>query len=50
MDFSTVALSDDDQKFRDELRDFLAVHVTDEVRRRDSVDPPNSSKKCCPAC
>ncbi len=35
MDFSTVALSDDDQKFRDELRDFLAVHVTDEVRRRD---------------
>ncbi len=35
MDFSSVALSDDDQKFRDELRDFLAVHVTDEVRRRD---------------
>ena len=35
MDFSLVELDDDDRKFRDQLRDFLAVHVTDEVRRRD---------------
>ncbi len=35
MDFSIVELSPEDQKFRDRLRAFLAVHVTDEVRRRD---------------
>jgi 3-oxocholest-4-en-26-oyl-CoA dehydrogenase alpha subunit len=35
MDFANVELSADDQEFRDRLRAFLAVHVTDEVRRRD---------------
>jgi 3-oxocholest-4-en-26-oyl-CoA dehydrogenase alpha subunit len=35
MDFSVVELSADDQEFRDRLRAFLGVHVTDEVRRRD---------------
>jgi alkylation response protein AidB-like acyl-CoA dehydrogenase len=35
MDFSAVELSADDKEFRDQLRAFLAVHVTDEVRRRD---------------
>src|SRR6201993_5100730 len=35
MDFSRVALSDEDQDFLDEAREFLTTHVTDEVRRRD---------------
>jgi len=35
VDFSRVALSDDDQAFADELRTFLNTHVTEEVRRRD---------------
>ena len=35
MDFARVELSDDEQKFRDELRDFLATIVTDEVIARD---------------
>jgi 3-oxocholest-4-en-26-oyl-CoA dehydrogenase alpha subunit len=35
MDFSVVELSAEDREFRDRLRAFLAVHVTDEVRRRD---------------
>ncbi len=35
MDFSRVELSDDDRKFLDEAHDFLATHVTEEVRRRD---------------
>ena len=35
MDFSVVELSADEQEFRDRLRAFLAVLVTDEVRRRD---------------
>jgi 3-oxocholest-4-en-26-oyl-CoA dehydrogenase alpha subunit len=35
MDFSVVELSADEQEFRDRLRAFLGVHVTDEVRRRD---------------
>jgi 3-oxocholest-4-en-26-oyl-CoA dehydrogenase alpha subunit len=35
MDFATVELSREDQEFRDRLRAFLGVHVTDEVRRRD---------------
>ncbi|WP_205874032.1 acyl-CoA dehydrogenase family protein [Mycobacterium camsae] len=35
MDFSLVALSDDDQDFLLEVRAFLAEHVTDDVRRRD---------------
>ncbi|OBF80033.1 acyl-CoA dehydrogenase [Mycobacterium sp. 852002-51163_SCH5372311] len=35
MDFSQVALSAEDQAFRDRTRAFLAEHVTDEVRRRD---------------
>ena len=34
MDFSRVELSDDDQAFLDETRDFLRTHVTDEVIRR----------------
>ena len=35
MDFSRVTLSDDDQAFFDEARDFLSTHVTDDVKRRD---------------
>jgi 3-oxocholest-4-en-26-oyl-CoA dehydrogenase alpha subunit len=35
MDFATIELSSEDREFRDRLRAFLAVHVTDEVRRRD---------------
>jgi alkylation response protein AidB-like acyl-CoA dehydrogenase len=35
MDFSFVELPNDDREFRQQLRDFLAVYVTDEVRRRD---------------
>jgi 3-oxocholest-4-en-26-oyl-CoA dehydrogenase alpha subunit len=35
MDFSLVELSPDDKEFRDRLRAFLRVHVTDEVIRRD---------------
>lgn len=35
MDFSRVTLSDEDQRFLDEAREFLRTHVTDEVRRRD---------------
>jgi alkylation response protein AidB-like acyl-CoA dehydrogenase len=35
MDFSPVALSDDDQAFLEQTRTFIAEHVTDEVRRRD---------------
>ncbi|MCW2734465.1 MAG: hypothetical protein JWR13_5281, partial [Mycobacterium sp.] len=33
MDFSRVALSDEDQAFQDDLRAFLAKNVTDEVIR-----------------
>jgi alkylation response protein AidB-like acyl-CoA dehydrogenase len=35
MDFSRVELSDDDEAFRDEARNFLKAQVTAEVRRRD---------------
>src|SRR5829696_245642 len=35
MDFSRVQLSDDDQAFLEEARDFLRAHVTEEVIRRD---------------
>lgn len=35
MDFSRVTLSDSDQAFLEEARDFLTTHVTDDVRRRD---------------
>ncbi|OBH75896.1 acyl-CoA dehydrogenase [Mycobacterium scrofulaceum] len=35
MDFSRVELSDEDEAFRDEARNFLATHMTDEIRRRD---------------
>jgi alkylation response protein AidB-like acyl-CoA dehydrogenase len=35
MDFSRVELSANDQAFLDEIRSFLATHVTDDVRRRD---------------
>jgi alkylation response protein AidB-like acyl-CoA dehydrogenase len=35
VDFSPVALSDDDRAFLDEARDFLRTHVTEDVKRRD---------------
>jgi alkylation response protein AidB-like acyl-CoA dehydrogenase len=35
MDFSRVRLSEQDQAFHDEVRAFLAAHVTEDVRRRD---------------
>ncbi|MCV7260073.1 acyl-CoA dehydrogenase family protein [Mycobacterium shimoidei] len=35
MDFSRVTLSDDDQAFLEEVRDFLRTHVTEDVIRRD---------------
>ena len=35
VDFSRVALADDEQTFLDEAREFLTTHVTDDVRRRD---------------
>ena len=35
MDFSRVTLSDDDQAFLNEAREFLTAHVTDDVIRRD---------------
>lgn len=35
MDFSRVKLSDDDQRFLCEARDFLRTHVTEDVKRRD---------------
>src|SRR3954464_735460 len=35
MDFSRVQLSDDDQAFLDEAREFLRTHVTEDVIRRD---------------
>lgn len=35
MDFSRVTLSDDDQRFLEEARDFLRTHVTEDVKRRD---------------
>jgi alkylation response protein AidB-like acyl-CoA dehydrogenase len=41
MDFSRVALSDDDQNFQAELREFLARVVTDEVLARDRITGEN---------
>ncbi|MFZ0833512.1 MAG: acyl-CoA dehydrogenase family protein [Mycobacterium sp.] len=35
MDFSRVMLSDDDQAFLEEVREFLETQVTEEVKRRD---------------
>ncbi|WP_409435161.1 acyl-CoA dehydrogenase family protein [Mycobacterium sp. SMC-14] len=35
MDFSQPQLTDDDLAFRDEVRAFLAAHVTEDVKRRD---------------
>ena len=35
MDFSRVALSEDDQAFLDQAREFLGAQVTEEVKRRD---------------
>ena len=35
MDFSQVELSDDEQKFQDEVRTFLSEIVTEDVIRRD---------------
>ena len=35
MDFSRVTLSDEDQAFLDQARQFLTTHVTDDVIRRD---------------
>jgi alkylation response protein AidB-like acyl-CoA dehydrogenase len=41
VDFSRVTLSDDDQAFLDEARDFLRTHVTDDVKRRDKETGDN---------
>ncbi|AFM16774.1 acyl-CoA dehydrogenase [Mycolicibacterium chubuense NBB4] len=41
MDFSEVELSDEDQAFRDELRQFLVSVVTDDVIRRDRESGDN---------
>jgi alkylation response protein AidB-like acyl-CoA dehydrogenase len=41
MDFSQVALTDEDQSFQSDLRAFLATIVTDEVIRRDRVTGEN---------
>jgi alkylation response protein AidB-like acyl-CoA dehydrogenase len=41
VDFSRVALSDDDQAFFDEARVFLRTHVTDDVKRRDKETGDN---------
>jgi alkylation response protein AidB-like acyl-CoA dehydrogenase len=35
MDFSRVELSEEDRAFREEARNFLNTHMTEEVRRRD---------------
>ncbi len=35
MDFSHVALSDEDQDFLEEVRGFLTTHITDEVIKHD---------------
>jgi len=35
MDFAQPQLTDDDLAFRDEVRGFLATHVTEDVKRRD---------------
>jgi 3-oxocholest-4-en-26-oyl-CoA dehydrogenase alpha subunit len=35
MDFSRVQLSDEDQAFLEEAREFLRIHVTEDVIRRD---------------
>jgi alkylation response protein AidB-like acyl-CoA dehydrogenase len=35
VDFSRVTLSEDDQRFQSEARDFLRTHVTEDVKRRD---------------
>ena len=42
MDFSTVALSAEDEAFRTEVREFLAGVVTDDVIRRDRETAPDS--------
>lgn len=44
MDFSRVALSPEDQDFYDQFREFIAEHVTDEVRRRDRETGENFSE------
>jgi alkylation response protein AidB-like acyl-CoA dehydrogenase len=41
VDFSRVALADDDQAFLQQARDFLRTHVTEEVRRRDRESGDN---------
>ena len=48
MDFSRVELSDDDQAFLDETRDFLRTHVTDEVIRRDRETGDNFDEGVAP--
>jgi alkylation response protein AidB-like acyl-CoA dehydrogenase len=35
MDFSRPQLTEDDRAFRDEVRTFLAAHVTEDIKRRD---------------
>lgn len=41
MDFSRPQLTDDDLAFRDEVRAFLATHVTEDVKRRDRATGDN---------
>ena len=45
MDFSRVQLSDEDQAFYDEARNFLATHMTEEVRRRDRETGDNFDER-----
>jgi alkylation response protein AidB-like acyl-CoA dehydrogenase len=45
MDFSRVALSPEDQDFLDRTREFIAEHVTDEVRQRDREFGENFDEK-----
>ncbi|MGO9507939.1 MAG: acyl-CoA dehydrogenase family protein [Mycobacterium sp.] len=45
MDFSRVALSPEDQEFRDQLRAFIAEHVTEEVLARDREFGENFDEK-----
>ena len=45
MDFSRVALSPEDSEFRDQLRAFIAEHVTEEVLARDREFGENFDEK-----
>lgn len=45
MDFSRIELDEGDETFLNELRAFLKLHVTDEVRRRDRESGDNFDEK-----